>query len=135
MAEFNRGDADTDLGRDAERFFGIRRDYAQAVQAEEVSIEQGAVVRLEAEAVSMEQSAVAAMRAERATMRDSAVAALATRSAALDGAYVGVLAAPVVRGDVHTWLDLRTAFAVGLGLAVGSFALSLGRGMLRGLFR
>ena len=135
MAEFNRGETEAGMGGETARFFGIRRDYAQAVQAEEVSIEQGAVVRLEAEAVSMEQSAVAAMRAERATMRDSAVAALATKSAALDGAYVGVLAAPVVRGDVHTWLDLRTAFAVGLGLAVGSFALSLGRGMLRGLFR
>ena len=128
MAEFNGG------GTRA-RFAGIRRDYAQTVQAEEVSIEQGAVVQLEADAVSMEQSAVAAMRADRVTLRDSAVAALATRSAACDGARVGVLAAPVVRGEVHTWFDLRTAFAVGLGLAVGSFALSLGRGMLRNLFR
>ena len=83
----------------------------------------------------MEQSAVAAMRTERATLRDSAAAVVATKSAALDGTYVGVLASPVVRGEVHTWFDLRTAFAVGLGLAVGSFALSLGRGMLRGLFR
>ena len=117
------------------RFAGIRRDYAQAVQAEEVSVEQGAVALLEAEAVSMEQSAVAAMRTERATLRDSAAAVVATKSAALDGTYVGVLASPVVRGEVHTWFDLRTAFAVGLGLAVGSFALSLGRGMLRSLFR
>ena len=133
MAGFERGSRRT--GIDPDRFAGIRRDYARVVQAEEVSIEQGAVVRLEAEAVSMEQSAVAAMRTERATLRDSAAAVLATKSAACDGAYVGVLAAPVVRGDVHTWFDLRTAFAVGLGLAVGSFALSLGRGMLRSLFR
>tara|TARA_Y100000590_G_scaffold451616_1_gene593299 strand:+ start:437 stop:823 length:387 start_codon:yes stop_codon:yes gene_type:complete len=117
------------------RFAGIRRDYAQAVQAEEVSIEQGVVVQLEAKSVSVEQSAIAAIRAERTTMRDSAAAVLATKSAACDGTYVGVLAAPVVRGDVHTWFDLRTAFAVGLGLAVGSFALSLGKGMLRSLFR
>ena len=117
------------------RFAGIKRDYAQAVQAEEVSIEQGMVALLEADAVSMEQSAVVAVRTERATLRDSAAGVVATKSAALDGTYVGVLASPVVRGEVHTWFDLRTAFAVGLGLAVGSFALSLGRGMLRGLFR
>ncbi len=122
-------------GRTRARFASVKRDYAQAVQAEEVSIEQGAVVQLEAASVSMEQSAVAAMRAERATMRDSAVGALATKSAACDGTYVGVLASPVVRGEVHTWLDLRTAFAVGLGLAVGTFALSLGRGFVRSLFR
>ncbi len=124
-----------DPGGPRARFAGVRRDYAQAVQADEVSIEQGAVGRLEADAVSMEQGAVAALRAERVTVRDSTVAALAARSAACDGTFVGVLAAPVVRGEVHTWLDLRTAFAVGLGLAVGSFALSLGRGALRSLFR
>ena len=117
------------------RFAGVRRDYAQTVQAEEVSIEQGAAGRLEAGAVSMEQSVAGALRAERATVRNSAVGALAARSAACDGAHVGVLAAPVVRGEVHTWFDLRTAFAVGLGLAVGSFALSLGRGALRALLR
>lgn len=128
MAEFN------EHGTQA-RFARIRRDYAQTVQAEEVSIEQGVAVQLEANAVSVEQSAIAVLRTERATMRDSAAAVLATKSAACDGTYVGVLAAPVVRGDVHTWFDLRTAFAVGLGLAVGSFALSLGRGMLRSLFR
>ncbi len=128
MTEFERG------GPQA-RFAGIRRDYAQTVRAEEVSVEQGAVAKLEAEAVSMEQSAVAAIRAERATLRDSAAAVVATKSAALDGSYVAVLASPVVRGEVHTWFDLRTAFAVGLGLAVGGFALSLGRGLLRSLFR
>ena len=128
MAEF-------DGGRTGARFAGVKRDYAQVVQAEEVSVEQGVIVQIEAKAASIEQSAVAAMRAERAIMRDSAVGALATRSAACDGAYVGVLASPVVRGEVHTWLDLRTAFAVGLGLAVGSFALSLGRGFVRRLLR
>lgn len=128
MAEFEQG------GPRA-RFAGVRRDYAQVVQAEEVSIEQGAVAQLEADAVSMEQSAVAAMRTERATLRDSAAAVVATKSAALDRTYVGVLASPVVRGEVHTWFDLRTAFAVGLGLAVGTFALSLGRGLLRSLLR
>ena len=133
MAEFNRGGRRAGIG--AERFAGIRRDYARAVVAEEVSIEQGAVVQLEAETVSAEQTAVVVVRADRVTVRDSAVVGIAARSAACDGAYVGVLAAPIVRGEVHTWLDLRTAFAVGLGLAVGSFALNLGRGMLRSLFR
>ena len=59
------------------------------------------------------------------------MAALAARDVALDGARVGVLAAPVVRGDVHAWIDLRAAFALGLGLALGGFALSLARRLFR----
>ncbi len=135
MANFEGG---TQAGPESEglpRFASINREYAQHVEAEEVSVEQAAVLQIEADSISTGETAIVALKAERATVRDSAVVGLAARSAACDGARVGVLAAPVVRGEVHTWLDLRTAFAVGLGLAVGGFAISVARELLGRLQR
>ncbi len=135
MTSFDRGAARAgveDSGNGAGPRHGtIKRESVRQVYTEQAAIEQAAVLQLEAGTVHAGRSAIGALRAQRATVRDSAVAAMATVSAACDGARVGVLAAPVVRGEVHTWLDLRTAFAVGLGLAAGSFALSLARRLFR----
>jgi hypothetical protein len=50
------------------------------------------------------------------------------QSVACDEVRTILLASPVVRGDVHTLIDLRTAFAIGFGMAVGKMLLSfLGR--------
>ena len=37
---------------------------------------------------------------------------------------VGVLVSPVVRGNVRTWLDFRSAVAVGVGIALGRALLA-----------
>lgn len=109
----------------------VSRARADEVRADEAAVAQSAVLRLEAGTASVDRSAVGTLRARRATVRGSAVAGLAAGSAAIDGARVGVLAAPVVRGDVHAWIDMRAGFALGLGLALGGFALNLARRLFR----
>ena len=124
-----RVDADGEGAGDAPHRQEIRHAGVREVRAEQVSIEQAAVLRLEATTARADQVAIGVLRAQRATVRESNVGSVIAGSAACDRTRVGILAAPVVRGDVHTWLDLRTAFAAGLGLAVGSFVLSLTRGL------
>jgi hypothetical protein len=51
------------------------------------------------------------------------------RSVACDEVRTFVLATPIVRGEVHTWFDMRSALAVGVGIALGK-ALLAGAGAI-----
>ena len=86
---------------------------------------QGAVMSLHARDVELTQAAAGTITAEHVTLQRSTAGAVLTKSAAADRSRVGILASPVVRGDVHTWLDLRTAFAAGLGFFVGKLIVDL----------
>ena len=109
----------------------VDRSGVRQVVAGTAEIDRAGIQALHADEARIERSMVGTVRAERVTLRDSSVGAIAGRSVASDGSRAGVLAALVVRGDVQTWFDLRTAFAVGLGFATGSLALSLLRGAAR----
>lgn len=106
---------------------------AGRVDAEIARIERSAVRHVHATQVSMEKSAAWAIRSEHTTMRESHAGVVVTRSAASDQSRATVLIAPVVRGDVHTWLDLRTAFAVGVGFFVGKLVLDVLKSVARRL--
>ena len=50
---------------------------------------------------------------------------------AVDEVRTGILFAPVVRGDVHTLLDMRSAVAIGVGMVLGKAALAAVRALAR----
>lgn len=88
-------------------------------------LERAAVRRLHARELNVERSFVGVARADRATLAGSNAAVVVARSLACDEVHTAVLIAPVVRGEVHTLLDIRSAIAIGLGMA-------LGRGLIAG---
>lgn len=87
--------------------------------AEQVHVERSAVRSVRAQQAAIERSAVAYAHVEQGTLRETNVAAVVGRSVACDEVRTAVLAAPVVRGEVHTWFDLRSAVAVGIGIVIG----------------
>ncbi|MFQ5382272.1 MAG: hypothetical protein ACE5EF_11745 [Dehalococcoidia bacterium] len=81
-------------------------------------LEKAAVQRLHAREVHFSRSAVALAIADTATIRESNAAVLASRSVAADQVRTAILVAPVVRGEVHSLIDLRTAVGIGLGMGL-----------------
>lgn len=92
-------------------------------------LERAAVRRLHAREFVVSRSAVGVVRADRATIAESSVAVVVARSLACDEVRAGILVSPVVRGEVHTWLDMRSAIAIGLGMALGRALLGAARGL------
>jgi hypothetical protein len=82
-------------------------------------LERAAVRRLTGRDIAVDRSMIGAAHAERATISQSTVGVVAAKSLALDEVRAGVLIAPVVRGDVHTLVDMRTAVALGFGMVLG----------------
>jgi hypothetical protein len=104
------------------------RDEHAAVTNGDVSVlERAAVRRLHANDITVERSAIVVSHAERATLTSSSAVVVLGRSVACDETRVGILAAPVIRGEVHTLIDLRSAVAIGLGMALGRALLVGGR--------
>ena len=68
---------------------------------------------------------------ENGTMRQGSAGVIAGKSVALDEVHTGILIAPVVRGDVHTWLDMRSAVAIGFGMVMGKAVLAGVRALVR----
>jgi hypothetical protein len=97
----------------------------------QAALDRTAILRLIAERAELTWSAVGAVSADHATLQKSTAGVVVTKSAAVDRSRVGVLASPVVRGDVHTWLDLRTAFAAGVGFFLGKLLVDFIRSALR----
>jgi hypothetical protein len=113
----------------------IERSAIGTVDADEATVHLSAVKSLGAERAELTQSAVAVARLQRSTLKQSAAGIVVANGIACDEVRTGVLAAPVVRGEVHTWLDLRTAVAIGVGLALGKALLSLAGYLARRAFR
>lgn len=116
---------------------GERRDFLEASEAEvdrsaigelhatEANLHRTAVRSLSAQEVEVSQSAIASLSVERGTVKQSVAGVVVGRGIACDQVRTGILAAPVVRGEVHTWLDLRTAVAIGVGMALGRALLGV----------
>lgn len=96
----------------------------------QAALDRAVIMRLLAEHAELSWSAVGAVSSNHTTLQKSTAGLVVTKSAAVDRSSVAVLASPVVRGDVHTWLDLRTAFAAGVGFFLGKLIVDLIRGYL-----
>ena len=98
-----------------------------------LAIERSAIRRVTAEQVDISRSAVGVATFERGTIRQSDAGIVVGRSVAVDQVRVGVLVSPVVRGEVHTLLDMRSAVAIGFGMVLGKLFVSAVRALARKL--
>ena len=106
-------------------FAEVRGSCVGEVETVEATVERSAIRTLRANDATVSQSAVAVVSVERGTVRQSGVGVVIAKGVACDEVRTGILVAPVVRGEVHTWLDLRTAVAIGLGMALGQALLGV----------
>lgn len=116
---------------------GARREHIEAahvsvgksaihsLDADQATLENAAVRRLKAGHATITQSTIGAATFERGTIAQSNVGVVAGGSVACEDVRTLILASPVVRGDVHTLVDLRTAVALGFGMAMGKALLSM----------
>lgn len=95
------------------------------------ALDRSAVRRVEADEVDISKSFVGFARFENGTMRQGSAGVIAGKSIAVDEVRTGILIAPVVRGDVHTWLDMRSAVAIGFGMVMGKAVLAGVRALVR----
>jgi hypothetical protein len=112
----------------------LERSAVRAIEADIVRLERSAVQRLRARQADMAHSAVAVAVMERGTIRESTVGVVFAKSLACDEVRTMVLASPVVRGEVHTWLDLRSAVAIGAGMVLAKAVLALLKAGVRRAF-
>lgn len=102
----------------------VDRTAIRSLEADQARLERSAVMRMRATQASFEGSSLAFGQFEQGTLSKSTVGVVVARSVACDEVRTTILAAPVVRGEVHTWLDLRTAVAIGFGMVLGKAFLS-----------
>lgn len=96
-----------------------------------LAIDRSAVRRLEADEIDVSKSFVGVAKFENGTIRQGSAGVIAGRSVAVDEVRTGILISPVVRGDVHTWLDMRSAVAIGFGMVLGKAVLAGVRALVR----
>ncbi|MBE0611146.1 MAG: hypothetical protein IH609_17315 [Dehalococcoidia bacterium] len=96
-----------------------------------LSLDRSAIRRVQADEVDITKSAVGLASFDRGTIRQSSAGAVIGRSVAMDEVKTGILISPVVRGDVHTLLDMRSAVAIGFGMVLGKVFLAAIRGAVR----
>ncbi len=104
------------------------------MDADQAQMERAAVNRLRAGQATLDKSAIAIATFDQGTIRQSSAGVIVARSVACDQVRTGILAAPVVRGEVHTWLDLRSAVAIGFGMVLGKVAIGGVRALVRRVF-
>lgn len=103
----------------------------RSVESDTARLERAAVQRLRAGRAQVEQSSVGILQADQATLQRSNAGIVVARSLAADEVHVGLLISPVVRGEVHTLLDIRSAVAIGFGMALGRALLAVFQGLGR----
>lgn len=102
----------------------VGRDPVRVVDADSATLEHAAVRRLHAGHAAIGTSNVGFARFERGSVSQSNAGIIVGKSVACDEVRTLVLASPVVRGEVHTLVDLRTAFALGVGMALGKAVIT-----------
>jgi hypothetical protein len=108
-------------------------EHDDALDGDVVRLERAAVQRLRVNQATIDRSAVGFAKMERATLQQSTAGVVVARSLACDEVRTAVLVAPVVRGEVHALFDLRTAVAIGFGMALGRGLLAVFRALGRRL--
>jgi hypothetical protein len=109
----------------------VDRSMLAGLDARTANLSRTIVRSLHAEDAELNEGAVLSASGERITLRNSTVGMVAGRSVACDETRIGILMSPVVRGDVRTWLDLRTAVAIGVGMVMGRALLNGAGALLR----
>ncbi len=99
--------------------------------ARRVSLDRSAVRSINADEVELTKSAVAFAKFEHGTIRQGTAGIVIGRSVAMDEVKTGILISPVVRGDVHTLIDMRSAVAIGFGMVLGRALLGGARALVR----
>lgn len=102
----------------------VDRSAVGSLEARYADIDWSVVNHLAAEDAEIANSAVGIAAINRGTLRESTAGFIVGRSVACDEVRTLFLASPVVRGEVHTWLDMRSAVAVGVGIALGKALLA-----------
>ncbi len=106
-------------------------DELEEVAANRFSVDKSAVRSLHATDIDSTHSAIGIARFESGTIRQGSAGIIIGRSVAVDEVRTGILIAPVVRGDVHTLLDMRSAVAIGFGMVLGKAFLAGVRALVR----
>ncbi len=109
----------------------VSREEYDEVTSTHLSLDRSAIRRVEADQVDIHKSAVGVASFDRGTIRQSSAGAVIGRSVAMDEVKTGILISPVVRGDVHTLLDMRSAVAIGFGMVLGKVFLAAIRAAVR----
>lgn len=110
---------------------GYSNERLEELAATRLTLDRSAVRSIRADEVEISKSAVAFARFENGTIRQGSVGVAVGRSIAMDEVKTGILISPVVRGDVHTWLDMRSAVAIGFGIVLGKALLAGARALAR----
>ncbi|MGI8925024.1 MAG: hypothetical protein ACR2HN_00070 [Tepidiformaceae bacterium] len=113
----------------------VDRSAVRSLTADQARLERAAVQRLHATQATFDRSFVGIAQFDQGTVRQSSAGVVVARSVACDQVRTLVLAAPVVRGEVHTWLDVRSALAIGVGMVLGKALLGGGRALARRVTR
>lgn len=109
----------------------VERSAVKSVEADQAQIEKSAVQRLRASQATIDHSGVGFASFDQGTLRQSNAGIVVGRSIACDEVRTTILASPVVRGDVHTLLDLRSAVAIGFGMVLGKAVIAGVRALAR----
>jgi hypothetical protein len=112
----------------------IAQSAVRSVDGEQVQLSRSAVRNLHATQLTAERSFIGVARVDQGTLRQSQAGVVAARSVACDQVRTFILASPVVRGEVRTLIDLRSAVAIGVGMALGRALLAGGRALARKAF-
>lgn len=105
----------------------VDRSLVRRLETRQADVSRSAVVRLDSAQARTEGSAIMYASVNQATLRDSSAGVLAGRSVACDQVRVGILAAPVIRGEVHALFDMRAFVALGVGIALGRAMIGAGK--------
>lgn len=95
------------------------------------TMDKSAVRSLHASELDTTKSAIGIAKFENGTIRQGSAGIIIGKSVAVDEVRTGILVAPVVRGDVHTLLDMRSAVAIGFGMVLGKAFLAGARALVR----
>ncbi|MBK9342649.1 MAG: hypothetical protein IPN07_06300 [Dehalococcoidia bacterium] len=110
---------------------GYTAERLEALAANRLTLDKSAVRSIRADEIEITKSAVGFARFDHGTIRQGSAGVVIGRSVAMDEVRTGILISPVVRGDVHTWLDMRSAVAIGFGMVMGKALLAAGRALVR----
>ncbi len=110
---------------------GYTAERLEALAANRLTLDKSAVRSIRADEIEITKSAVGFARFDHGTIRQGSAGVVIGRSVAMDEVRTGILISPVVRGDVHTWLDMRSAGAIGFGMVMGKALLAAGRALVR----
>ena len=113
------------------RAAGLGEAHVEEVTTTRLTLDKSAVRSVDADEVEISKSAVAFAKFDHGTIRQGSAGVVVGRSIAMDEVRTGVLISPVVRGDVHTLIDMRSAVAIGVGMVLGKAMLAGARALVR----